>query len=75
MSLALQAAILIQLDANADAMVTVKTLALRLAMDAGLVSDELEVLWALGQVKAFRDPLGESIIGAQALPAAEPACA
>jgi hypothetical protein len=77
MSYALQAAILIYLDANEGVMVTVKTLGLRLSIDPCLVRDELETLWAFGQVKTMRDPADDSIVGAMALPppTAEAVCA
>jgi predicted transcriptional regulator len=76
MSYALQAGILLQLDANEGVMVTVKTLALRLAIDPCLVRDELETLWAFGQVKTMSDPADGTIVGAMALPPpAEAACA
>ena len=80
MSYALQAAILIQLEAEPDAMLTVCTLATRLAIDQGLVRDELETLWAFGQVVTVRDSPGNmeigTIVGAMALPPrAELACA
>jgi predicted transcriptional regulator len=68
MSYALQAAILIQLDANEGEMLTVKTLAHRLSIDPGLVRDELETLWAFGQVKPTHDPADGTIVGAMALP-------
>lgn len=79
MSYALQACILIQLEALDGREASVEDIAKHLGIDAGLVRDELETLWAFGQVTTVREGLpGEQgvIVGAALAPKQEAtACA
>lgn len=73
MSYALQACILIQLEALDGREASVEDIAKQLGIDAGLVRDELETLWAFGQVTTVREGDEGVIVGAALVPKQEAA--